>query len=273
MVDSIMANNMIIRICKSFADIYQYRSMMFSIIQKDLFGRYKNSFFGFGWHFISPIIMMAVYYVVYSSGMRSTSIDDFVIYISSVLFSFSFMTSNLSGGSGYITGSGTMLKKMYFPRELLVISHVISSFIVMIVGYILVFGLIALYGFILNPLSALFVIVIFVLMFFFTLGYVLLFSSLTVYIRDVHYLLSSINIIFMFVTPMYFSVNNLTGPMSNVVWLNPFTYFIEAIHDCIYYRIMPDEKILIVCIIMAAVSMLVGFLVFKKLKHGFVERL
>lgn len=261
------------KIKNDVAEFYQYRNILFSLVHRDLFGHYKNSFLGFIWHFISPLIMLLVYFIVYYSGIISIPIDNFVVYISCVLFPFNFMLSNLTGGAGYIIGDGDLLKKIYFPREITVLAHVISSFIIMILGYVAVFIVIGSCGFVLNPVSLVFTLVILVLMFFFVLGFTLFFSALTVYVKDIQFFLQSASIVFIFVTPMFFSVKYISGFASDVVWMNPFTYFIEAIHDCIYYKVIPSAEITIMCLILTAVSLVIGLIAFKKLKHGFIERL
>ena len=253
-------------------EIYQSRSILFSLVRKDLIGKYKNSALGFLWHFLIPLMMLIVYYVTFVVGIRVAPIDNFVIYLASGLFPFTFMTSNLSGGAGCITGNSGMVKKMYFPREILVLSHVISEFIIMLIGYIVIFILIVVTGFDIK-MTALTIIPIFMLMFVFVIGYTFLFSELNVYVHDVQYFLSSITMVFMFLTPMYFTVTDLQGSLQALIWLNPFTYFVEAFHSAIYFGNIPSLKVWIGCIILPTISLILGLIVFHKLKKGFAERL
>lgn len=82
---------------KDLREIYESRNILRSLVSKNLFGRYKNSVLGFGWHFVMPIIMLVVYYVVFTE-VRASPISDFWVYIAAGIFPFNFMVSNLTGG-------------------------------------------------------------------------------------------------------------------------------------------------------------------------------
>ena len=103
-------------------EIYDSRNIIRSLVGKNLFGYYKNSALGFVWHFVMPTVMMIVYYVVFTE-IRTVPIPNFWIFMASALFPFTFMLSNLSGGAGSVVANAAMIKKMYFPKEILVFSN------------------------------------------------------------------------------------------------------------------------------------------------------
>ena len=211
-----------IDISNHLREIYESRNILHSLIIKNLFGRYRNTYFGFAWHFFTPAIMMLVYFFAFTQ-LRTAQLDNFWIYLGSGLFPFTFMVTNLTGGSGTIVSNSGMIKKMYFPREILVLSQVISTFIIMLLGYVIIVIAMVITGFELS-ITILLLPIIFLLMFLFVYGYTLLFSSIAVYSRDLQYFLSSISIVFIFMTPMYFTVDSVAGPLSTLIWFNPFTY-------------------------------------------------
>ena len=253
-------------------EIYDSKSILRSLVSKSLFGHYRNSILGFGWHFVLPLILMTVYYIVFTE-IRASPMQDFWAFIACGIFPFNFMMTNLTGGASAIVSNAGIIKKMYFPREIIVLANVISSFIVMIIGYGLILTLMAIFGITLNPIVLLLLPIYFMLMAIFVIGYTLLFSSLTVYIRDIQFFLSSISTIFFFLTPMYFSSTDISGMMGNIIWVNPFTYFIEAFHKIVYYGTIPEIDLLAMCIILSMTSLTIGIVVFHKLKRGFAERL
>lgn len=253
-------------------DIYQSRAILRSLVTKNLFGRYRNSFLGFGWHFVMPIVMILVYYIAFTE-IRTSSIPDFWVFIASGIFPFNFMLSNLTGGAGAVVSNSGLVKKMYFPREILVFAHVISNFIVMVIGYSVILAaiLISGHGFNLSALAILPLLLI--VMAVFSTGCALLFSSLTVYVRDIQYTLMSISMVFFFLTPMYFMGSDATGILSRIIWVNPFTYFVESFHSIVYLSTIPNVRILMMCLIISIVSFAIGYAVFTRLKKGFAERL
>ena len=182
------------------------------------------------------------------------------------------MLNNLIGGSGCIVNNSGMIKKMYFPREIIVLAQVLSAFIIMILGYIVIMVTIVISGHSFT-VSALMLPVFFTLLLLFVLGYTLFFSAITVYVRDVQYFLTSISMAFFFMTPMYFTLDNVSGLLSKIVWFNPFTYYVEALHQIIYYGNLPSLNITILCAALPVVSLLIGAYTFHRLKSGFAERL
>ncbi len=256
---------------QDFKEIYDCRNTVRALVLKELFGRYKNSAIGFAWHFVIPIIMMGVYYVVFNT-IRPNYIPQFWVFLSSGLFAFTFMLGNLNRGPGSITNNAMMVKKMYFPRSILILSEVISSFIIMLIGYAIVFSGILLIGYELS-ISIIFLPIILTLMFIFVAGYVLVLSSITVYFRDLQYLINSLSMVFFFITPMYFTMDDVSGILSYIIAINPFSYYVEACHQIVYYGIFPDTTILSVCLIAPIISITLGLIIFRKLRYGFAERL
>lgn len=253
-------------------EIWESRSILKSLIYKDLFGRYKNSVLGFAWHFVMPIVILTVYYIVFTS-LRSSALPNFWVYLATGVFPFLFMVFNLSGGAGSIVNNAGIIKKIYFPREIFVIAHVISEFIIMLLGYIAVLIIIAISGFPLNTSTVIYLPLVLVLSAIFVAGFTFLFSALTVYVRDVQYILNSMIFVFYFITPMYFPTDSVSGIFKTIIWINPFTYYIDTYHTILYYGCNPDLNILIMCVLLSICTFAIGTFVFHRLKHGFVERL
>lgn len=265
--------NLFGNITDNLGQIYRSRNILYSLIRKNLFGSYRNSSLGFLWHFIMPVAMLVIYYVVFTGGIRSNPMDDFMVFLASGIFPFMFMTSNLAGGAGCVVSNGAMIKKMYFPREIFVLSQVISSFIIMLMGYAMVFVYILISGYPLDPIALLTLIPLLLMMLVFVTGYVLLFSSLTVYRRDIQYFLSSIRMLFFFGTPAYFVASETTGIFSKLIWFNPFTYFVENLHTIVYFGDIPALWMWVIPLGITLLSLTIGYAVFEKLKGGFAERL
>ena len=254
--------------CKEY---YEYRGVLGALIKNNLVGRYKNSLLGFGWHFVMPVIMIFVYYISFSA-MNESSGEQYWLYIATGIFPFNFMITNLSAGSSCISSYGQYINKMYFPRELVVFAQVFSTGIIMLIGVVIVLLLhIFLEGMVSLPFLVMLLVLI-VLQILFVMGYVLLFSSVNVYVRDVQHFLNTISIVFFFITPVYFTLDQMAPAMVDLMHLNPFSYFILAFHDVMYYGHMPECEIMWSCIFLTCVFIVLGIFVFNKLKKGFVER-
>ncbi len=98
-----------------FKEIFDYREMIFSLVRRELRGRYKGSALGFLWTFINPLLQLLVYTLVFSVIMRA-GYDHYYIFLFVALVPWMFFSSSLTGGASCIWSSQDMVKKIYFPR-------------------------------------------------------------------------------------------------------------------------------------------------------------
>jgi ABC-2 type transport system permease protein len=256
----------------NFKEIISNRNILRSLVHRNLFGVYRNSALGFGWHFVIPLLMLAIYYLVFSQ-IRANYIDSFWIYLATGLFPFNFMMTNLTKGANCIVSDAGIVKKIYFPREILVLAEIITSLIIFFIAYAVTLIAMLAVGYEFHLQSLIYVPLAIILMTIFSTGCVLLFSSLTVYAHDVQIFISTINILFMFMTPMYFMIDEVSGLFRTAVLCNPFTYFVEMFHDTLYRGITPEPSSIILCTLISLIFFVIGWASFNKLKHGFAERL
>ena len=140
---------------KKIKEIYGYREMIFSLVKRDLRGRYKASVLGFLWTFINPLCQILVYTFVFQFIMR-TGIEQFSVYLISGMIPWIFFSTAVSGGTMCIKNQSEMVKKIYFPREVLPISFVTSAFVNMLFCFIMIFLVIAVSGRGFNAVALLF---------------------------------------------------------------------------------------------------------------------
>jgi len=254
------------------SELYRFRYMFYSLVRKSLFGKYKNSALGFLWNFITPAISILLFYIVFESFM-GRDIPHYWAYLCIGMFPFAFMSNNLIGGVSNITSNGGMIKKMYFPREILPLSQVAYTFIVFLIAYSIVAVLMLITGFPLSSKGLPALPFIILTMFAFSFGTILLTSAISVYSRDFEYLITALARILFWVTPIFYTTDSLTGVLSTIVWLNPLTYYVEGLRDIVYIGIMPETELLIMCTIISAVMLAIGAYVFERLKDGFAERI
>ncbi len=109
--------------------------MIFSLVHKELRGKYKASVLGFAWTFVNPLLQLAVYTLVFSTILRA-DIKDYYIFLFVALVPWMFFNSSIVGGSTKVSLiRGDMVKKIYFPREVLPIAYVTSAFVNMILVF------------------------------------------------------------------------------------------------------------------------------------------
>lgn len=253
-------------------EIYAYREMMVSLVKRDLKGRYKGSALGFLWTFLNPLFQLAVYTMVFSIIMRM-GIKDYYLFLFVALIPWIFFSTSLSGGASCIMTQQDMVKKIYFPREVLPISYVTSQFVNMLLSFIVIFVVLIFAGYRLNLLAILCLPVVMLVEYILALGLTMIMCALTVYLRDLEYVLGIITMAWQFLTPIMYSMDYVPEQYRWVFSFNPMTYIIVAYRDILYYGKVPELKNLLSAIVIGISALVIGWQVFEHLQKHFVEEL
>lgn len=257
---------------KIFKDIYDYREMIHTLVQRELRGKYKGSVLGFMWTFINPFLQLMVYTLVFSVIMRS-GIKDYYLFLFVALVPWIFFSTCVSGGSGCILSSADMIKKIYFPREVLPIAYVTSQFVNMLLCFIVVFVVLIFSGKGVSGIALLYLPIIMIIEYALALGLTLLFSALTVYFRDMMHILGIVTMAWQFVTPVMYSEDMVPARMLWIFHLNPMTSIITAYRNILYDKTPPDLRTLIEASVLGIVLLITGELIFMHLQKNFAENI
>ena len=110
---------------KLIHDLYNYRELLKSNVKKEIRGKYKGSFLGILWSFINPLLQTIVYTIVFSIIMKN-SMDNYLIFVVTGIIPWNFFLTTMIQGITTIKSNAGIIKKVYFPREILPISVVLS---------------------------------------------------------------------------------------------------------------------------------------------------
>ena len=257
---------------KHLKEIYAYRQMIFSLVRKELRGRYKGSVLGFLWTFINPLLQLMVYTFVFSIVLPN-NIYKFYLYLFVGLVPWLFFIGSMTGGAACIVNQKDMVKKIYFPREVMPISYVASGFVNMLFCFIVIFAVIIVSGVGVNPVALLYLPVIMIVEFIMALGGAMLTSALTVYFRDLEYFLGILTMAWMYFTPVVYSMEMVPDWIKPYFNLNPMTPVINAYRDILYYKQVPHLSTLVQGLVLGIIVLIVGSISFRKLQRGFAEEL
>ncbi|MBR6381509.1 MAG: ABC transporter permease, partial [Lachnospiraceae bacterium] len=151
-----------------FKEIYEYREMIFSMVRRDLRGRYKGSALGFLWTFLNPLFQLIVYTIVFSVIMK-VGYEKYYLHLFTALVPWIFFSSSVAGGAGIIRAQSNLVNKIYFPREVIPISHVICQLINMLLTFLVVLAVVLVTGHGLNGIALLYLIPVTIVEFFLAL--------------------------------------------------------------------------------------------------------
>ena len=256
-----------------FKELYAYREMIFSLVRRDLVGRYKKSILGFLWTFVDPLLQLLVYTFVFTVIMPMKGIDKFYLHLFVALIPWSFFASCLSGGCTSIINQQDMVKKIYFPREVLPIAYVTSQFVNMVYSFIVVFVVLIISGTGISLKALICLPLVMIVQYITCLGITLLTSAITVYLRDMQQILSVVSLALMYASPVIYSIDMVPEKLLEVYMLNPMSVVIVAYRDILYYKVIPDMGQLGLALGISLVFVLIGYVTFSRLKRRFVEEL
>ena len=246
--------------------------MIFSLVKKDLRGRYKGSVLGFLWTFINPLLQLVVYTIVFSFILK-TNIERYYLYLFVALIPWIFFSSSITVGSASIVAQKDLIKKIYFPRMVIPISYVTSSFVNMRLCFIVIFAVIIVSGAGINFLALLTLPVIMLVEYILALGMAMLTSAITVYFRDLEHILGIVTMAWMYMTPIMYDKSIVPENLMPIFNLNPMTHVIECYRAVLYEKKIPDLTTLLSAAGLGILILIVGILVFNKLQKRFAEEL
>jgi len=257
---------------RKLKELYEYREMIISLVRKDLRGRYKNSVLGFLWTFINPLCQIIVYTMVFSQIFRM-GIDKYYLFLTVVMIPWVFFSTSVSGGAMAVVSQQDLVKKIYFPREVLPISFVTSCFVNMLLSFVVVFGVLAVSGIGFNLKALVFLPVVMLVEYMLALGITMITSACNVYFRDLEHIIGVFMMAWIYLTPVMYDISYIPDNLRPVFYFNPMTSVALAYRDILYYKQVPEISTLGMAVVIGMAALIIGSFVFNKLQRNFIEEL
>lgn len=261
-------------------ELVAYRYLISNLVVRDLKVRYKNSILGIAWSWINPLLMMVVYTLVFNVMAGSSGLANYPAFVLCALLPWNFFATAVARATDSIVESESLVKKVYFPREALPISVVLSNLANFLIALPIFFLLALLMG---NPITlwALALPVIILIQLFFTIGVSLITSTLNVFYRDTRHILSVLMLAWMFLTPIFYQITTI--PQAYSLWgveldlqvwlprLNPMAAIIISYQDALYWGRSIFTTTLLSSALISLVFMVAGYLIFQRYSPRLAE--
>ncbi|MBN1658848.1 MAG: ABC transporter permease [Anaerolineae bacterium] len=266
---------MIVRI----RELYLYRELIKNLVIRDLKVRYKNSVLGVLWSLLNPLAMTLVFTVVFTV-MLPQDIDDFPAFFLCGFLPWSFTLSSVTGATGAIVDNAPLIKKVYFPREVLPIAEVMSNLVNLMLAFVVLFVVLRISGRPLTPVVLMLPLIIFAQVLFVT-GLSLLLATANVFYRDTKHIVEIVMTAWFFLTPVFYpiralpdSANILGIPLDIELWarrLNPMASLIASYRDVLYWGSPTGFDFFLRTLATCVLVLLIGYLVFCRFSSAFGE--
>ena len=254
-----------------FKNLYKYRELLKTNIKKEIRGKYKNSFLGVLWSFLNPLLQIAVYALVFPFILKNTQ-DNYVIFLCCGLIPWAFFSTTISRSAFTMVENGNIIKKVYFPREILPISVVTSETVNFLISTIIIIVFVIFGGIGLSKYIMLYPIVL-LAQYLLLIAISLIVSSISIYIRDLQHLIGVALQLLFYAAPIVYTPESIPEQFKWILKCNPMTYIISGYRNIFYNQTMIELKPLLILIGCSVVACVIGYIIFNKLQKRFAEQL
>ena len=273
-------------------EVFASRELLANLTLREIRGQYKRTFFGQMWSLVNPLATMLVYTIVFAFILRvqpepgnPSGLDVFAVWLMCGLLPWSFFANVVQQGMGAILGNAGLVQKVYFTRIVLPLSKVGSVGYNWLIEMGVLVVVLALCGSFIWPWIPLTILMMVVLAFF-AAGLSLMLAVANVHFRDTQYLVGIVLQIWMYLTPIIYPISlvqvqsdahgGLFGTpitLMNIYKLNPLEHFVAVFRNVMYDNRMPSGQDVLLCIVWAMGSMVVGVWVFRRSEKKLAELL
>ena len=263
------------------SNVIASRELLWSLTQRELSTKYRRSFLGWAWSMLNPLANVAIYGFVFGVLFGATApvgensgLTGFAYFLLCALLPWNFFSMIISMGMGSISANSGLVRRVAFPREVLVFSNVAHAMVQFAIELTLLCVILLIAG---SPLLACLPVTLLLalLLAVFGAGYALALSTMSVYFKDLTYLWAIVMQVWFFLTPVVYGPeviqNNVPEWGQQLMRLNPMVHFVAAFRDTLYHAQFPGFAKLGVLVGCAFASLLIGWSIFARLGRRLPE--
>lgn len=249
----------------------KFQPLLYELVARDVKIKYRKSVLGVLWTLLNPLLMMVILSIVFSNLFRF-DVENYPLYLLAGQILFNFYNEATSGAMTAILGNASLIKKVYIPKYLFVLSRIASSSINILSSFC---ALILVMLFTRQELhfSMFLVVIPLVYLIVFSLGVGLILAAITVKFRDVMHLYSVFLTALMYLTPVIYPINMLPGWVRMIVSINPLTGILTIFRDVTIYNTIPSVAEFLISFVVVCVTLALGLWVFYKQQDEFILNL
>lgn len=255
-------------------DYGRYAPLYRNLVRREVRQRYKGSLGGLAWTLMNPLVIVVTYSLVFHYIFPVQNISYYPLFLFTGLTVWTFFMGGAQLAASSIVGNGNLVKKVRFPREIVPTAAVTANGVTAAAMLAIALPLCLVLSST-SPAPLLVLPVFLALLAALTLGFGLALSSLNVYFRDVEHILAAISMPWFFLTPIFYTLDQLPaglqdrpGLLDLLYYGNPVTPFVSSIRDITFHGSWPSAGDWIYCALVGPAMLLVGLAVFRKLERN-----
>jgi len=252
-------------------ELYQYRGLLLSLVQRELKARYRGSFLGFLWTFLNPTLHMLVYAMLFTVVMRQNT-PNYAFFMFVGLLPWIWFSSSISGGASAISDRRDLMTKVRFPAQVLPTTVVVTN----LCNYTLSLPLMMVLGIIYGQWPTwhvLFFPVVVLIQLTFTLALTYILAAINVTFRDLQHIVNNLLTMWFFATPVLYPLSTLHDEsLRNLMFvLNPMAILITSYQALFYEHRLPDAAPLLALGAFSVALLWSASMIFEARREEFAE--
>lgn len=256
-------------ITKYMKNFLRYKYLLYELVKKNIKLKYRRSYLGILWTLVEPLLTMMVLTMVFGTLLGKGDAQ-YPIYILCGRLLYTFFSSGTKAGLKSISNNASMVKKVYVPKYIYVVSSVISNFITFLISLIVLVGV----GIVLKVKPTGYIvqaIIPLIILFIFTLGLSLILSTLNVFFRDIEYIWSVLSMLIMYASAIFYQTERVINTGNAWVFdINPVYMCIANFRNAVLYGTPMNVNYSITSAIVAVVMLVIGSILFYKKQDKFI---
>jgi ABC-type polysaccharide/polyol phosphate export permease len=254
----------------TYADLFRYRELFASLFRRDLEAKYKGTLLGVLWSLANPLLLMAIYLIVFSLLWQVIDQDYPGLFLLTGLVLWVFFANSVQAASKSLLEAAPLIRKTRFPRQLVPLSSVATN----LVAFLVMFATVLVLNFaflprvrtiewVAIPLAVVFVALV--------AGVALAIACATVVFRDVEHLVGALLLPWFFLTPILYTIDNLPGAAADYDWLasvlryvNFLAPAVDAIRDPLFFGEAPRALDVVYLCVAALIALALGAFAFSR---------
>jgi ABC-type polysaccharide/polyol phosphate export permease len=252
-------------------ELAQNAHLIWNFARRDIRAKYKQTIFGAAWAVLQPLVLMVIFTFVFSMFARVASEGvPYPIFAYSVLIFWTCFSASVSQGTVAMGANANLVRKIWFPRETLLLAVMISALLDLLIAAAVLAGMFVYYGMAFHW-TFLWVFPLLVLQLLLTLTVILITSSIHVRFRDVGHALPLLLQVWMFATPIAYPLGSVPGWLLPIYLLNPMAGIIDGYRRALLHGSPPEPAYIGAAFVALLVAVSLAYLFFKRAERTFAD--
>jgi ABC-type polysaccharide/polyol phosphate export permease len=254
----------------SIGGLFRYQALIRNLVAKDLKLKYRGSLLGLLWSLLNPALMLVVYTFAFKLVLRVPT-ENYAYFITAGLLPWSFFAGAVTASTQAIVGNAGLIRKVYFPREILPIASVLFSFTQLLLALAVFLPALLLISGIEPSWTMILVLPVLLLHLLFTLGLALVLAAVTVHFRDVAHLTEVLLALLFWATPIIYPIDMVPVALQGWIKLSPLALFALMYQDVLLRGQLPEWSLVAPVVAWSTATVGLGYLVFHRLGPTLAE--